>query len=526
MGTETTTALHDSPAKGDDPAERLRAFLEDNYNPPIPPAVLLRLMELGRDHDAGPDQYVEVISTSNSLSAKVLSSVNSSWFGVRQPVKRLVQAVNLLGMVSVRILAITHCLAAVHERIRLPERLVTQCWQASVIKAEAAKYLAERTDESVADEVFLIGLMQDMLVPLMRHLQPELYEAGPDGPAPTLQALCGRETECFGMDHGQAAATLAAQMGLPDSLGELIAIHHDAPALLKLGGNAAAADATRFAGLFPHVCTTWAPSEASEAARLIEQHPGGMGTVDEVMTAIGDRAQRLASMLRPIGDDDAVDLPALMADATKEVAWTTGSLIGQVHSMMSNATQATSQLSAVNAEAMRLQEQTQIDGLTGVLNRLGLEHAGAEEWARISETNQSVLLVFADLDGFKRVNDAYGHDKGDEALRRTATVLGQAYGPRAVVGRYGGDEFVVLLGGVNDLATAVELGHRAVDLLRPGITTDDGRTIPLHISVGGIWSPAVPEAGDFHKMLALADSQMYDVKGEGDEHVLIKTVVG
>ncbi|NLF32382.1 MAG: diguanylate cyclase [Planctomycetes bacterium] len=483
-------------------------------------------MELGRDLDAGPGQYVEVISTSNSLAAKVLSSVNSSWFGVRQPVKRLVQAVNLLGMVSVRILAITHCLAAIHERIRLPDRLVTQCWQASVIKAEAAKYLAERTDESIADEAFLVGLMQDMLVPLMRHLKPELYEARPDQPAPKLQTLCLREIECFGMDHGQAASRLAARMGLPASLGELMAIHHDATALLKLGGNAAVADATRFAGLFPHVCTTWAPSEASEAARLIEQHPVGMGTVDEAMTEIGDRAQRLASMLRPIAEGDAVDLPALMADATKEVAWTTGSLLGQVHSMMSNATQATSQLSAVNAEAMRLQEQTKIDALTGVLNRLGLDHTGPEEWRRLAETNQSVLLMFADLDDFKSVNDAYGHDKGDEALQRTAEALAEAYGPTAVVGRYGGDEFVVLLGGVPDQQTARKLGRKVVELLRPGITTHDGRTISLGVSIGGIWSPAVPRAADFHKMLAMADSQMYEVKAQGDEHVMIKTVVG
>ncbi len=526
MSTDSITAPRETGSNCEHPGDRLRAFLEDDYNPPIPPAVLLRLMELGRDIEAGPAQYVEVISTSNSLAAKVLSSVNSSWFGVRQPVKRLVQAVNLLGMVSVRILAITHCLAAVHERIRLPERLVAQCWQASVIKAEAAKYLAERTDESAADEAFLVGLMQDMLVPLMRHLQPDLYEPAPDQPVPGLQTLCLREIERFGMDHGQAAARLAARMGLPDSLGELMAVHHDATALLKLGGNAAAADATRFAGLFPHVCTTWAPSEASEAARLIEQHPGGMGTVEEAMAEIGDRAQHLASMLRPIGEDDAVDLPALMADATKEVAWTTGSLIGQIHSMMSSATQTTTQLSAVNAEAMRLQEQTQIDALTGVLNRLGLEHAGPEEWARIGERNQSVLLVFADLDDFKRVNDAHGHDAGDAALRRTAAVLSETYGPASVVGRYGGDEFVVLLGGVADLAAAADLGRKAVELLRHGITTSDGQTIPLSVSIGGIWSPAVPQAGDFHKMLALADSQMYDAKAREDEHMLIKTVVG
>jgi diguanylate cyclase (GGDEF)-like protein len=525
MSTSLPATTPQAPSGGANRSDDLRRILTGGYNLPIPPVVLLRLMGLGKDPNADPDDYAEVISASNSLSAKILSCVNSSWFGVRQTIRKVSQAVNMLGMVSVRVLAITHCMAAIHERFRLSEQISKRYWQASLVKAEAGRFLAEHTDPAAADEAFLVGLMQDMVLPLMHRLQngpyEQLLDAGPMAPA----EMCAMERDLFGMDHGQASAILGQTIGLPTSLCEVIGHHHDQSALTDLCDSPGLARAVHFAGLFPHVCTDWAAAEAAAAAEVIGQGIDDIGGVDQALREIGDRVRQLSAIANSV-DVEELDLPGLLADATNEIAQTTTSLVGQVHSLMCNTTQVTSQLSAINAEALRLEEQTQTDGLTGVLNRLGLEQAGPHVIAQIRHRHESLMLAFADLDGFKAVNDRFGHDTGDEALKMVAMALQDVFGPAAVVGRYGGDEFVVLLGGVTDCERANVLGRTVLTAIAGGVLDEDDTPVPIGLSMGGIWCPVVSETADFRKMLVVADELMYAAKAVDAESVQIKTMMG
>ncbi len=504
--------------------EKLNTWIHRGYHLPVPPSILLKLMELGRNAEASPADYAEVISAGSSLTGKVLAAVNSSWFGVRQPIRKTAQAVNLLGMVSVRMLAITHCMAAFHEKTRLPDDLVRQYWQAGLVKAESAKYLAEQVDESVADEAFLVGTMQDMVMPLMHYLCPDLYEEVVAGTPVDPEELCRRESEVFGMNHAQAAGTLGRAIGIPESVCDIIRNHHDINALRNTCGDTALSDAVHFASLFPHMCTEWSAPQAAAAAEMIERTfaPGILSTsIPRVIEEIERRYQHLSDRIEPAGAE-TVDLQALLAEATAEIATTATSLVGQVHSMMSNSTQFTSQLSAVNAEAIRLQEQTQVDGLTGVLNRAGLEKLGAEQLHRLQQTQESMMLAFVDLDDFKGTNDRFGHDKGDEALQWVAAALRDVYGPAAIVGRYGGDEFVVMSGQTPSMAEAAQTANRVLESLRPGLTDDDGTMIPVGLSIGGIWCEAAPPHAEFRSLLVGADEMMYTAKKKDADSVQFK----
>ena len=499
---------------------QLQKWLAGNHRLPIQPTVFLKLMELGKKSDASPNDYAKVINTSQSLASKILSAVNSSWYGVRYEVKDTARAVNLLGIVSVRLLAITQCVAAVHDNIQLDAEILEKYWEAGMVKAQAALYMAERLNSPSSDEAFVAGLMQDMAMPVMHQFCPELYDQFM-GESIEVSELCDREREIFGMDHGEVAAKLASGLGIPDLLCDLLLMHHQDPSAMKSHASTPAlAEAVRFAGLFPHILSGWEESQAAQTRSMIEQSLGDSeNSTCEILAEIQRRYTELAGYVRP-GKSKKMDLAQLLREATGEVADTTESMVGQIQSLMSNATQVDSKLAAVSVEAMRLQEQTEQDALTGVLNRHGLEMQGPQELKRIREAGLGLMLLFGDLDGFKHLNDRFGHATGDTALQHAASILRATFGPTALVSRYGGDEFVVLLGGLAGCAQAKSLALECIGTLKQGLTDVSGRTIELYMSIGGIWEHDSTSKSDLHDLLTTADQLMYQSKASGESTVV------
>ncbi len=99
----------------------------------------------------------------------------------------------------------------------------------------------------------------------------------------------------------------------------------------------------------------------------------------------------------------------------------------------------------LNLKRLELERLSQHDGLSGLFNRTHWEHLVRGEFARFRRQGEPVVLVLADLDHFKRLNDTHGHAAGDEAIRRFAQSLVRVLRETDVCGRYGGEEFGILL---------------------------------------------------------------------------------
>lgn len=99
----------------------------------------------------------------------------------------------------------------------------------------------------------------------------------------------------------------------------------------------------------------------------------------------------------------------------------------------------------LETQLSQLSEKVRIDQLTGVLNRRGLEEAFVQEIARAQRGESNLCVAMLDIDNFKRLNDTYGHETGDVALKYLANVIKETVRPTDIVARFGGEEFVILL---------------------------------------------------------------------------------
>ena len=168
---------------------------------------------------------------------------------------------------------------------------------------------------------------------------------------------------------------------------------------------------------------------------------------------------------------------------------------------------------ALERAAIRLRDMADTDGLTGVHVRRHLLEKLDEELRRAERYKYTIASLFVDVDNFKAFNEAHGHRVGDEVLRRIAQVTRASVRETDIVGRYGGDEFLVMLPHANarDAFSAAERIRKGVEKLT--VTSKAGAPVPVTVSVGMI--AAVPHEADVLRFLEIADQALHRSKGLG-----------
>ncbi len=178
-----------------------------------------------------------------------------------------------------------------------------------------------------------------------------------------------------------------------------------------------------------------------------------------------------------------------------------------------------------------LEEAASTDSKTGLLTAAAWHTRAERELRRVGRGDGSRAVLVLDLDHFKTVNDTHGHLAGDRVLAAVADTLRSEVRDRDLVGRFGGEEFVVFLtgrgaGDDTDLEAVADRIRRRVAALRVEIPTADGPlTIAgLSISVGGAVHP--DGVGDLRELLQVADAALYSAKRAGRNMVRMGTAAG
>lgn len=181
---------------------------------------------------------------------------------------------------------------------------------------------------------------------------------------------------------------------------------------------------------------------------------------------------------------------------------------GEVTSIMALVEDVSGRVQA----AQQLRDLALRDPLTGLPNRRALTDRLVASLMRVQRTLDPVALLFIDLDGFKRVNDEFGHAAGDDVLRAVADRLVQAVRDSDVVARLGGDEFVVMLDTEMERGTPELVCSRIFSALLPPFRFINGQA-EIGASIGVAMGPTLPDHAS--ELLKRADAAMYEAKRAG-----------
>lgn len=185
----------------------------------------------------------------------------------------------------------------------------------------------------------------------------------------------------------------------------------------------------------------------------------------------------------------------------------------------------TRELSAANS---RLDELASRDALTGLLNRRRFTDLAGGALGDCVQQNAPLAVLLLDLDEFKRINDTFGHPAGDAVLRESATRLKQTCRATDIIGRWGGEEFIVCLTST-DSERALEVGERIRAAMAASSLHTEGRAVPFTASIG--IAVCSPDCSTLDTLIARADAAMYAAKRAGrnrvviDEHAPLSAVV-
>ncbi|WP_058616222.1 GGDEF domain-containing protein [Tepidimonas taiwanensis] len=187
----------------------------------------------------------------------------------------------------------------------------------------------------------------------------------------------------------------------------------------------------------------------------------------------------------------------------------------ELRTLRARAEHAEHEIQRLQRELDQMAEMVTHDLLTGVLNRKGLQEAVAQEAARAERHGSPVCIALLDIDDFKKLNDTLGHLAGDAALQHLAQVARQSLRPHDAIGRYGGEEFLLVLPDT-DVEQAVAVVQRLQRDLSAHLFLQDDRRVLITFSAG---VTRLQPGEALEAAIARADRAMYRAKRAGKNRV-------
>jgi diguanylate cyclase (GGDEF)-like protein len=490
--------------------EDLEARLRGPLNFPSPPGVAQHIIELSQDPEIDVTRIADLIGTDPGLAAKILRTANSPIYAQRRRSQNLRQAVLVLGLNATVTLALSFSIVAGLRNSKKGGMDYPAFWRRTLLAATAARACGELIGLHQTEDLFLAALLQDIGQLALDRSRPGFYDEL--GDSPSEAQLLAFEKKNAGEDHAPVGAWMLRNWNLPEHLCHAVELSHQPE---RAGSGSESGRFVRCAALAGELAAMFVSSDrASNLSRLVPRAAKLLGLrsaqLTEVINAIAHRAPETERLFE-INLLDGEDAGLLMEQAREILALRNLQSLSEI-----DALKQTTDSLAARTEA--LEDANRRDGLTGVLNRATLDERLASEFDSARKSGWPLSIAFIDLDHFKRINDTHGHQAGDRVLRSVAQLLMRTVRDSDIVGRYGGEEFVVIFPGLDQ-----EGAHGACERLLEAIraTTHDlgGCIVTATASLGMATQSAQKPFAGAAKLVHAADMAVYAAKHNGRNRV-------
>lgn len=419
---------------------------------PTLPAVAARVIELTGNNNVSMKALADTIQNDQALAAKVLRTVNSSLYGLRQKCSNINQAIVMLGLSAVKTLALGFTLVGAIKESSSEGFDMAEHWRRALFTATGAKAIAGYARLANPEECFLGGLLQDVGMVALHQTMGRGYTRVIAEARGNHRAIVRLELASFGSQHPDVGAMLASRWKLPDSL-VMPVKYHERPTAAP-AEHSATCRAVALGNLAADVLVVSQPADAlRKFYRAAEQWFGfNQPRADDILRTISQQTREVASLLSvPISA--VADARQVLAQARAQLAEM--DVIEPPHAASELPTQPG--LSAGDPE--------DTDELTGVATRRRFDKVLIAAFEQAQATSGRLCVAVFAIDGMAEVAQTLGPDARDTVLIAVAGRLERELSSaRALVCRFDHERFAVLIPRIDLLAAIrlVEAGRQAI----------------------------------------------------------------
>ena len=241
---------------------------------------------------------------------------------------------------------------------------------------------------------------------------------------------------------------------------------------------------------------------AKEVGNIVRDY---INTVQKYDRDIGEKREEL----KRYSEETNSEVLKEILERIKELQQTNQKLVNELRAKES-------ELNRLQQEISTLREQAHIDFLTGLKNRRSIEKALNDFLKDLHSYGYPFVVVMMDLNKFKQINDTYGHVVGDCILKQVGELLRKYLRAKDVVGRYGGDEFIIILPGVK-LDVGIKVAQRLASVIRNHTFRCDSLELNISASFGVL--EVTQDFKDIKEVLEAVDKKLYEAKGKEPDHI-------
>lgn len=475
--------------------------------------VALQIVREALKPDVSPTDLAKLAESDPGFALRIISMVNSAAFGFGRKVSDVRQATAFIGVRGLRTLGLSLAVSDMVPAGADGQTLLAN----SLRRAVAAQLIAKKLGSRDVDEFFTAGLFLE--VGLLARARDDLGAAARVARLPAIDRAVFERAEA-GTDHAVRGADLAKAFMLPAELIEAVALHHD-PVMPE-------AALARVAWVAERVAGVWEGGDVSAAQAEGARALAALGVGDRDIAEIFEQLPGLVveggvAFEREVAPQKGVD--QLLLDVSRsliEMNQSYESMVRTLEKVLAEKEELAHKLEEANRELTRL---ASTDALTGLPNKRSLEAAITRDLARAERDRTWLSLVVVDVDHFKKVNDTHGHATGDVVLQAVSKVIARHLRAGDLAGRYGGEEFLLVLPGSNIIGARIA-AERVRKALEATVVDTEHGPLKVTASFGGaaVCGPGCAAGRD--GLFARADAALYEAKRSGRNRVVVAEAAG
>jgi len=496
-------------------------LLDGTIHIPTLPAIAIKILDAVTDDQVSLEQFSKVVASDPAIAAKTLKVANSSFYGLRSTVSSLKQAVSILGLNTLKNLALSFVIVDSMKGLEKTGFDLEFFWKRAVTAAVAASLLTKYLKQS-PDEAFVTGLLQDIGVVILQTGRQEEYSLLLEEKAVTGISLFALEKRNFGFDHQDVGSVVLSTWGLPSSIVEPIRYHHhaeEAPQEYRLG-----AQLVELSGMISALYHS-VPEEAvyQGIGEILNSRYGIQKDASrDILDAVARESNEMISFF-DLSGKELMPISHILQEANEAL-----STLNISHEQLAMQLRQEKEKSEIFARTLKatndkLREMAFRDELTGLFNQRYFLSALNTELKRSERYRRHFSIILLDIDSFKAINDAYGHRSGDTVIKILGDALVKVMRSTDIVARYGGDEFAILCPetGQEGAAVSAERLRRAIEQLTISL---QGKSVRVTVSAGvSEYVPGGPPVTSSH-IFEAADKALYQSKRKGRNYVSLSGV--